>query len=156
SSANDTTFDYLFRKHLMNVYAILGEKVPDDLHLPIKKKKDRTSILEPTDFIHPVLDGRVTSYFEWQNAGRYRTEAGTTGTMQKAENLVQTIYYGFDADTLYFRIDTNRPITTDFLKGITLKLILQEPQALEIPIELTPDSKVTHNGEIIGATNKII
>jgi alpha-amylase/alpha-mannosidase (GH57 family) len=110
SSANDETFDYLFRKHLMNVYTLLGASVPEDLHLAIKGKQNRHAILPPVDFIKPTLDGRVTSYFEWQSAGVYHTEAGTTGTMHRAQNLLKSIYFGFDLETLYIRIDPARPL----------------------------------------------
>ncbi len=111
SSSNDETFDYLFRKHLMNVYTLLGEKVPEDLYFPIKKKRSKAPIKPPVDFVKPALDGLVTSYFEWQSAGVYETDAGATGTMHKAENLIKTIHYGFDLENIYFRLDTNRQLT---------------------------------------------
>src|SRR5262249_24545867 len=98
SSANDDTFDYLFRKHLMNVYTILGEKIPEDLHLSIKRKRVKAPVIPPNDFLTPQLDGRVTSYFEWNTAGRYDTEAGLTGTMHKVQNIIRSIYYGFDLE----------------------------------------------------------
>ena len=83
SSANDAIFDYLFRKHLMNVYSLIGSAIPEDLHLPIKKKSAKAVILPPVDFIRPTIDGRVTSYFEWQAAGRFQPEGGGTGTMHR-------------------------------------------------------------------------
>lgn len=113
SSANDGAFDYLFRKHLMNVYTLIGGKIPDELHIPIKRKKKSTPILEPVDFITPTLDGRVTGYFEWRAAGIYHTETGGTGTMQKSENFVKSIYYGFDQKKIYFRIDFDKKVTPE-------------------------------------------
>ncbi len=155
SSANDETFDYLFRKHLMNVYSLLGEKVPEDLHLPIKKKRLKAPITSPVDFITPTLDGRVTNYFEWQAAGLYHTEAGATGTMHKAENLIKTIYYGFDLQNIYLRLDTNRPLTPEVLAGISLKFIFSKPDGCELTasfskehqLQLTLKSKTIQTGE---------
>src|SRR4029079_193664 len=65
SSANDETFDWLFRKHLMNVYSLVGVKPPEDLHLPIKMLRKENPVLLPTEFFTPKIDGVVTSYFEW-------------------------------------------------------------------------------------------
>ena len=98
TSANDEMFDYFFRKHLMNVYTLIGEKIPEDLHFPSKEAHESRRLREPVDFITPPLDGRVTNYFEWQSAGLYNTEAGATGTMHKSENFIKTIYYGFDIE----------------------------------------------------------
>jgi alpha-amylase/alpha-mannosidase (GH57 family) len=142
ASSNDDMFDYLFRKHLMNVYQILGEKIPEDLHLPIKRKHAKAPVTEPSDFITPILDGRVTNYFEWQSAGVYHTEAGATGTMHKSENLIKTIYFGFDLNNLYFRLDLNKPLTTDDLSGISLKLVFTEPTNHELTVEFAKENKL--------------
>ena len=116
----------------MNVYAVLGAKIPDDLHLPIKKKRVKAPVTPPVDFITPQLDGRVTNYFEWQSAGLYHTEAGATGTMHKSENFIQTIYFGFNNDNLFFRIDTTKPITLESVRGVRIKLLLHKPESHEI------------------------
>jgi alpha-amylase/alpha-mannosidase (GH57 family) len=152
SSANDMMFDYLFRKHLMNVYTLLGEKIPEDLHLPIKKKRLQATITEPVDFINPTIDGRITSYFEWQSAGVYHTEAGATGTMQKAENLIKSIYYGFDMQNIYLRLDLSRPMTPDILKGIQIRIIIQEPVVCEADIDFKPEKKLLLNLKTQGQT----
>jgi alpha-amylase/alpha-mannosidase (GH57 family) len=142
SSANDEIFDYLFRKHLMNVYVLLGEKIPEDLYLPIKRKRPKAPVLPPTGFITPHLDGRVTNYFEWHPAGVYHTEAGGTGTMHRAQNLIKSIYFGFDLENLYFRIDFTRPITQDTLTGTTIQLIFLKPENHQITAQFGPDQKI--------------
>jgi len=143
SSANDETFDFLFRKHLMNVYSLVGEKIPEDLHLPIKKKRIKAPIMPPADFLTPQIDGRITSYFEWHSAGLYHTEAGGTGTMHKAENLIKSIFFGFDLENLYFRLDSNRPLTPETLAGYTIKFIFYRPQGYEITATFESENKVT-------------
>jgi alpha-amylase/alpha-mannosidase (GH57 family) len=142
SSSNDETFDYLFRKHLMNVYSLLGEPIPEDLRFPIKKKRIKAPVIPPVDFITPELDGRVTNFFEWQSAGLYKTEAGSTGTMHKSENLIKTIYYGFDLQNIYFRLDTNQPLTPELLRGISLKLIFTKPEDCEILATFSSENKL--------------
>lgn len=104
SSANDETFDLLFRKHLMNVYKLLGEEPPNELHTAIKRPKRPGQLLEPMDMLKPKLDGKVTSYFEWRFAGHYKTE-NVSSAMHKPENVVSSFYYGFDLEKLFFRLD---------------------------------------------------
>jgi alpha-amylase/alpha-mannosidase (GH57 family) len=156
SSANDTMFDYLFRKHLMNVYTLLGEKIPEDLHVPIKKARRKTEAALPSDFITPTLDGKVTNYFEWQAAGTYITEAAGTGTMQKAENLIKTIYYGFDKNHIYLRFDLNRTLTTETLKETEIKLAFQAPENKEINIHFGPNNQLIESNKTVGIYKKII
>jgi len=139
SSANDETFDYLFRKHLMNVYTVLGSKIPDDLHIPIKIKRVVSAVKPPVDFVTPQIDGRVTSYFEWQAAGSYQTEAGATGTMHRAQNLVKAIYFGFDLNNLYFRLDLSHPIDPESLKTTGLRIRFLQPEGLEVLGEIQAD-----------------
>ncbi len=43
SSAQDALFDYLFRKHLQNVYLLLGDEPPADLARPISRRGQRPS-----------------------------------------------------------------------------------------------------------------
>jgi len=136
SSANDETFDWLFRKHLMNVYSLLGIKPPDDLHLPIKAVRRENPVLPPTEFIAPKIDGVVTSYFEWISAGVYQTEAGTTGTMHRAQNFLKSIYYGFDLNTLYIRLDPTRLMAPDQLLGYQFKIIFLNPPGYEVSIQV--------------------
>jgi len=137
SSANDEAFDWLFRKHLMNVYSLLGAKPPEDLHLPIKALRKENAILPPTEFIAPKIDGLVTSYFEWISAGIYHTEAGTMATMHRAQNFVKSIYFGSDLETLYIRIDLSRSMTAQQLQGHLFKLIFLNPSDYEVVVQIT-------------------
>ncbi len=156
SSANDAMFDYLFRRHLMNVYELLGEKVPDDLHIPIKKKRLAATVVEPMDFIHPTVDGKVTSYFEWHAAGHYQTEASGTGTMQKAENMIKAIYFGFDLVNIYFRIDFNKKV--DLSKTYKLRISLDTGETEEIDLISSEygELKTTKSDLPFGKNEKIL
>src|SRR5208283_4209353 len=70
SSAQDAEFDYLFRKHLQNVYLLLGENPPAELARPISRKGERVRYTVPRAFLQVTVDGRQT-FFEWISAGRY-------------------------------------------------------------------------------------
>ena len=70
SSDHDLEFDELFRRHVRNVYRALDKPVPEELFVTnISTAPPAVRIEPPTGFIHPVIDGEVTSYFEWVGAG---------------------------------------------------------------------------------------
>ncbi|GAI32259.1 unnamed protein product, partial [marine sediment metagenome] len=132
-SVNSLAFDNLYRKHLMNVYTFLGEKVPDWLHIAISGHEKPRPKREPTDFINPILDGKVTDYFEWQGAGQYDVSE-IIGPMHHRGNIVRSFYYGFDLSNLYLRIDTNIELSYESLKDLTIKInfFKESPQQVRI------------------------
>ena len=103
-SDNDEEFDRIFRTHLSNVYRILKNDVPSYLETPIIQFHEVRPEKVPVGFITPLIDGRVTDYFEWLEAGCILS-ARHRGTMYKTERFLEEIYYGFDLNKLYIRID---------------------------------------------------
>jgi alpha-amylase/alpha-mannosidase (GH57 family) len=105
-SENRIEFDELYRQHLANVYYALGVAPPEELSRPILKSGVPNLNQPPTHPIHPVIDGEVTSYFEWVGAGRYQPD-NRSGSMHSGEPKIRDIYYGSDSDNLYLRIDSD-------------------------------------------------
>lgn len=104
STAHDTQFDLLFRRHLMNIYRSLGLEIPAELYAAIKKKSPAGFIRSPAGFITPEITGHVGDYFEWLAAGLYDLSRQTSA-MHSAETSLSLLYYGFDRNSLYFRVD---------------------------------------------------
>ncbi len=104
SGAHDEEFDLLFRKHLSNVYRLLGGSPPDELAVPIKRPKARAVAVPPTGRIEPVVDGRVTNYFEWLGAGVYSPDYRSSA-MHGGAQCVEALYYGYNNRALYLRVD---------------------------------------------------
>jgi hypothetical protein len=94
----------LYRSHLANVYRALGKEPPEKLSRPILKVSMQEFRQEPGGFIHPVIDGQVTSYFEWLGAGLYRADP-RSGAMHGRQFLVREIYYGTDGVSVFLRLD---------------------------------------------------
>lgn len=103
-SLQSDTFDRLFRKHIANIYTLMGEKVPAEVSRPIKKIHKTGLLKKPADLCSPVIDGRVTSFYEWIPAGRFDLKFDS-GAMTASGNILSNLYFGFDNDMLYFRID---------------------------------------------------
>ena len=122
-SANDREFDALYRKHLSNIYVILGAQPPDILSQPIKRLSPKIQVVPPTSQITPIIDGRVTSYFEWLGAGKIRGSQDFT-TMHGSTRLVDEILYGFDERFVYLRIALSKKLTEMSEKDLEFKVQL--------------------------------
>ena len=123
---NDLIFDELFRTHLQNVYNICGAPIPAALKVRICRSEVGHETLPPTELIQPVIDGRLTSFYEWAGAGVY--EAGRSmGAMYQAERLVENIYFGFSDEQFFFRLDFRKK--TELLPAdLRLRLHFLEPR----------------------------
>ncbi len=104
NSDNDADFDRLFRQKLGNVYRALGEHPPSILDEPIHVDKDNILIAKPLALIDPALDGRVTYFYEWADAG-FLDVTKARGSMHLSKNLLAALYFGFDRDKLFLRLD---------------------------------------------------
>jgi alpha-amylase/alpha-mannosidase (GH57 family) len=131
SSDNDEIFDMLFRKHLKNIYHLIGKPSPHYLDVPIKQITTIRPTREPAYTIKPVLDGEITNYYEWLAAGYYDI-GKLKGAMHQAETMIRDIHYGFDTDNMYVRLDPGVPLNEPELKGFSFVLILLHPHQYKI------------------------
>ena len=122
-SSHSDRFDRLFRKHLMNCYRLLGLDVPRELYEPIKKLTPAGLVREPAALITPVVNGLVDDYFEWLAAGLVDLTKQASA-MHAAESVLQSLFYGFDRENLYLRLDSPSPVAATLLDGDTLHLHL--------------------------------
>lgn len=103
-SLQSDVFDKLFRRHIANIYTLMGEKVPQDVNQPIKKSHKSGLLKAPSGYISPTADGRVTSFFEWLGAGRFDLKYDA-GAMNASSNVLNTLFFGYDEENLYLRVD---------------------------------------------------
>jgi len=75
-----------------------------------------------------VIDGQVTSYFEWLGAGVYRADP-RSGAMHGRQFLVREIHYGADGANVYFRLDFDT--RSELARGIELRLRLLDQSGKE-------------------------
>ncbi len=131
-SAQNELFDRLFRKHLQNVYLILEEQPPSELARPIREGTRHYAHTIPTSLLSVKVDGRRT-YFEWLNAGHYACQA-SRGTMSMArEGLVSDLYFGFDPQRLFLRLDAQGGTFSDRLAEIdSLRVTFFEPAGFSL------------------------
>ena len=112
STANDEQFDLLYRKHLSNIYRLLGGSPTDELAVPIKRPRVRAVTVAPSAWIQPKVDGKVTTYFEWLGAGLYLPDYHS-GSMHGVAPLVEALYYGYSEQSLFLRVDFSEAFLHD-------------------------------------------
>jgi alpha-amylase/alpha-mannosidase (GH57 family) len=112
SSAHDEEFDLLYRKHLSNIYRLLGASPPDELAVPIKRPRVRALMVAPSGRIEPRVDGEVTNYFEWLGAGLYVPD-DRSGSMHGAAAFIEALYYGYSHDALFLRVDLSQTFRSE-------------------------------------------
>jgi alpha-amylase/alpha-mannosidase (GH57 family) len=105
-SRHSPEYDALFRSHIRRIYEACGVRGPGQVLRPIdSRQKGPAFVLEPAAIIRPVLDGRVTTFYEWRLAGLYESYRDVSRHTPVA-TVISSIYFGFDQDNLYLRIDT--------------------------------------------------
>ncbi len=133
SSENDAAFDALFRKHLKNVYSLIGKDAPEELDKPIKRVGLIRPIKEPVYLIKPELDGEVTNYYEWLSAGFFDISKAR-GAMHQIETLLKDIYYGFSLTDLYVRLGANIQLCTPETVGFSFAVLFSHPADMKAEI----------------------
>jgi alpha-amylase/alpha-mannosidase (GH57 family) len=134
-SPHSASFDQLFRRHLMNVYRLLGLAVPRELYEPIKKQSPAGFVREPAALITPAITGMVTDYFEWLAAGLYDLTKQYAAA-HAGESLLQSFYYGYDRTFFYLRIDGVQSLEKILKKGDLLSLHLIHASELRLDMQL--------------------
>jgi len=143
SSAQDEEFDLLFRKHLSNLYHLLGASPPDELAVPIKRLPAALAQhAPPMGRIEPRIDGRLTSYFEWLGAGVYAPEY-RSGSMHGSVQYVEALYYGLSEQGLCLRLD----LAASFLEAhakfeVRINLDGETPARVQIQLDRGGPSRV--------------
>ncbi len=142
ASPNDPEFDRLFRAHLERVYNIIGVETPSEIIEPIIKKQSVRADVEPTGLLTPVIDGRLTTFYEWLSAGWFPA-TGPEGSMSGGKHLISSVYYGFDLTSLYFRFDFTEHEEPIDITDWSLSIQIQNGESYRIDVSLDdPDNYI--------------
>jgi hypothetical protein len=140
-------FDALFRGHVVRAALLLGVPPPAEALEPIKRSGEPGGIeakplREPTQLVTPVLDGRETSFFEWQGAGIYRP-GQHRGSMYGAAQAFNVLRYGFDLEAFHLRLDPAESAAraAEVATALRVTVLAQEVQT-SIDFALVPDGAI--------------
>jgi alpha-amylase/alpha-mannosidase (GH57 family) len=135
NSGDDGSFDLQFRLTLQQVYEIIGEPVPTFLKVPVIPETAQAPAAGASDLMTPSIDG-VAAEGEWDAAGYYTVEGGVQAT---PEQIISQLWYGYDRQNLYLRLDARRPwadIGADTRVGIYLHPRLGRDRQRVLPLGL--------------------
>jgi alpha-amylase/alpha-mannosidase (GH57 family) len=137
-------FDGLFRAYVVAACQLIGAPLPIEALEPIKRgvpvpTGDARPVREPTLLLTPTIDGRETTFFEWQGAGVYRP-GQTRGSMFGGAQAFESLRFGFDLGHLYLRLDpAEAPQRASELCGsVRVELVAADVQA-QVDFPVVPD-----------------
>jgi Glycosyl hydrolase family 57 len=137
SSGHDLEFDDLFRRHLRNVYRLLGKPVPEELFASnITTGAATAEIAAPLSLLAPSIDGEDSSYFEWLGAGVYEVQR-TAGAMHQTDvppSVLSRMRFGFGASHLFVRFDGVAPLNDALIEGFEVTLAFLQPPGLRVTV----------------------
>jgi alpha-amylase/alpha-mannosidase (GH57 family) len=139
SSEHDLEFDDLFRRHLRNIYRLIDKPVPEELFVTNITTEPPTAVTHaPTGLLTPTLDGEVTSYFEWVEAGEIEVSASAGAMHQVApspKQAVTGIWFGYDREHLYVRVDLARRAQDVLADKGQVRLTFFIPAGVQVVVE---------------------
>ena len=138
----DEIFDELFRLNAQWIYKKIGEEPPPELFSPIKKSA-KVIIYQPNDKMTPIIDGKVTHFYEWHHAG-HADVMRMGGTMHRFAGLFSTIYCGIDDKNLFIRFD----VENQDIAAYEYKIKFYKPKEYEVILGKTKG--ITYKCDRIG------
>ena len=131
SSDHDVEFDDLFRRHLRNVYRLLGKPVPEELF--VSNRSTGAPVPEetpPSAWLAPTIDGEETSYFEWLGAGTIegRRLQGAMHQANPVPPMLTRVQFGFGPRELFIRLDGGRRLADLLAEGYVCSVTVLQPE----------------------------
>ena len=137
STETQKDFDELFRTNLMKVYKEIGIDAPQHLFIPVlREDRSISPAITIRGFIEPKIDGIVTNYYEWYQ-GAHMDIKKYGGSMHKAESILSNLYYGFNKDNLFLRIDPAIPFI-ELPDNTKFSINIVKPSQIKIIISVKP------------------
>ncbi len=138
--AHNEQFDRIFRQHLIAVYELLSLDIPFEHLKPIHIGGAGTQVVPPDTLVTPEIDGRVTHFYEWSGAGFFDCSL-VGGSMHQVDRQVSGVYFAYDHDRFYIRLDFRSRKDLDLIAGLRVAVSFFVPE-LSIDFRLDEDSAV--------------
>jgi alpha-amylase/alpha-mannosidase (GH57 family) len=108
---NKKDFDVIYRKHLVNIYNIIGLVPPENLNHPIGAGVERKALKMPENEINPQMNGLKDDNL-WSGAGVIDAGAGMDA-MHSSGEILDKILFGANDNKMFFRVDCRRKLRAD-------------------------------------------
>jgi alpha-amylase/alpha-mannosidase (GH57 family) len=130
------SFDRLFRTHLINVYTLLGLKVPNELEVPVKKTAQKQAVYDPS----ANITIKHNTFLEWIECGQI--DLSVSLSTMHTQLAVQKVLFGYDSEYIYFQLIFAR----DFAQRVVLRceqneFVFSNEGFLKVPLVKCGDAK---------------
>jgi alpha-amylase/alpha-mannosidase (GH57 family) len=137
--AQNVEFDRIFRQHLSAVYEYLGLDPPLKLVTPIYSDEKVTRVVMPDTLLTPVIDGRLTHFYEWAGAGVFDCRTAE-GVQHRVARYIAKIYFAYDHKRLYICLDFVERNRLDAVKELSFVLTFFTTQQLSVRLPVGEDA----------------
>ena len=140
SSPLDYIFDLIFRRRLRRAYELMDREPPANLLVPVDPKLpiDNPNVHAPLDIINPVIDGRITNFYEWSGAGHLKASLLDGLVARDKPGPIEDLYFGTDGSNLFIRLDIDRLLLQP---DDTLVLRILKPVQINVAVDLQENPK---------------
>lgn len=129
-SPYEPEFDFLFRHYLKKSLEKAGLSAPLSLEKPLTEEIKFVS-KKPIFTINPIINGKEDSFFEWANAVKVSVKTGDA--MHLSEGSFEDLFFGFNLENLFIRLDPSPAFLEDIKRGeILLNLNLPQEKSFKI------------------------
>ncbi len=130
-----STFDTLFRTHLMNIYTLMNTSIPQDILEPIidTKEAGNSFYKHSANKITATIDGRFSNFFEWHGAGEIDL-ANELSSMSMHDFTISKILFGCDEHHCFIALKGDIP---SIMHHATLEMDIEDTHTFNIPIQTT-------------------
>jgi len=154
-SDHDEQFDLIYRQHLAAVYEFLGLEVPLDHLRPIHTRGMILQAAMPDSLVSPQIDGRLTHFYEWAGAGHFEClQSGRT--MHQVARQMTNIYFAYDRDWFYIRLDFRSINELELLAGLKAELGFLLPEKRVFLLDLSAAKGTPTAGDFVYALGDIL
>jgi hypothetical protein len=113
--------------------------IPEDLHKPIHSEEP-TGIILPKNTITPVIDGKISDFFEYMGAG-YCDMSQDLSSMHMEKGFFKELYWGFDSRYLYLAVFTHQSTQ---INGTKVALEIQNNKTIKTEFNLNKNDLTVH------------
>jgi alpha-amylase/alpha-mannosidase (GH57 family) len=146
-SDQEALFDTLFRRYLAHVYRVLNQPIPEQLMQPIfAQQQALVQKRGQRQYLTPTLSADPDPTREWGEALSVQSVA-SAGAMQQAGHGLRALRVAYDANHLYLRLETFKP-----LSEMQLEVLLQQEDGQQSRITWHPERPLVKiHGQTLGS-----
>ncbi len=136
----DYVFDIIFRSRIRRAYELMDLDVPVEILVPVDPKLpvDNIHVKSPLDVIRPLIDGKITTFYEWSGAGHLHA-SDLEGLMAREKpGPIKDVYFSANPESLYLRIDID---WEDIEDTDVLIIRVLKPDEINIAVDLAENAQ---------------